>query len=196
MIRLIEKNINTEIEYNRIYKVRKNKTDDWDQKRWDQLLKYYKGGRLVDLGCLDSLIPQMAKDRHPRSEVWGFDHAGEAIEDMQQKFPKILYHIGDLYDTRFNTGYFDYVVLGEVLEHMDDPMRVIKEALRVLRHRGTLAISVPYNEAREPGAVDADRHIWSFTEDDFKDLPNVEIEILYSKKEYHYPNILVWAKKR
>ena len=203
MQRLIEQNINTKEEYDRIFKVRAEKdVDEFDQMRWKRLLKYYQKGKLIDLGCLDSLIPQMAKEMHPRSEIWGMDHAAEAVAEMQNKNPSIFYHVGDIHNTKFPKHYFDYVVLGEVLEHMEEPEKVIKEALRILQKKAILAISVPYNEAREPGAVDKDRHLWSFTEEDFVKMAQpykCEFEILGSQLnpyKYHFPNLLVWIRKK
>src|SRR5437660_299323 len=132
MQRLLNTNTKNDAkEYNRIFRIRKhNGLDEFDLKRWNLLLKYYKGGRILDLGCLDSLVPHLAKKMHPLAEVWGLDQAEEAIAEMQSKYPKILYHIGDLYNTKFHNKYFDYIVMGEVLEHLDDPERALQEALR------------------------------------------------------------------
>lgn len=205
MQRLATKNINTPSEYNRIFKVRaETGIDPFDLKRWNLLLKWYKGGRIVDLGCLDSMVPVLAKGSHPKSEVWGLDHAKEAIDEMQARYPTILYHAGDIYDTKFINQYFDYVVLGEVLEHLEKPEEAIKEALRILKRNGTLAISVPLNEAIEPGAVDKDRHLWSFTLEDIKKLlgssvRDIKYKVLGSQYkpvyQYHFPNLIVWCKK-
>lgn len=202
MERLATKNINSAKEYNRIYKIRaEQEPDQFDVRRWNLLLKNYHRGRLIDLGCLDSLVPILAKAIHPRAEIWGLDIAGEALEEMQMKYPKILYHQGDLYDTKFRDSYFDYVVLGEVLEHLEDPQLAIREAMRILRIGGTLAISVPLNEAIEPGAVDKDRHLWSFTAQDIKELVwprEVKFKVLGSQLKpykYHFPNLICWVKK-
>lgn len=190
-------------EYDRIFQARLEKgIDEFDLKRWNLLLKKYFRGKLIDLGCLDSMVPILAKGLHPRSEVWGLDRAELAIEEMQIKYPKVFYHVGDLYNTKFRDGYFDYVVLGEVLEHLDDPPKAVKEALRILKKHGTLAISVPLNESIEPGAKDLDRHIWSFTVQDIRDLVKpyqAEIEIMGSQTKpykYNFPNIIAWIRKK
>ena len=88
MDRLLEgKGLNNPAEYDRIYFQReKQGVDAFDQKRWKKLLKFYKGGRLVDLGCLDSLVPVFAKEKHKDAEVWGIDVAEEAIKAMRIKY--------------------------------------------------------------------------------------------------------------
>ena len=47
----------------------------------------------------------------------------------------------------FADGTFDAVVLGEVLEHLDDDVAALREARRVLRAGGVIAASVPRNPA-------------------------------------------------
>jgi len=52
--------------------------------------------------------------------------------------------VGDAHDLPFVNGYFDVVVLIEVLEHLHDPKLCIQEVLRVLDNHGTLILSVPF----------------------------------------------------
>lgn len=205
MKRLLEKNINTSFEYDRIYEVRSQKEpDEFDVRRWKNLLKKYKGGKLLDAGCLDSLVPQMAKKKYPKAEVWGMDFSRTAIVEMQGKFPDVFYFVGNLYQIDFPKMYFDYVVAGEVIEHLENPYEFIHEAFRILKHGGILALSTPFNEAREPGAVDAFRHVWSFDEQDMVDMLSpygkVEIKIKGSKffpiYKYSFDNMIAWCTKK
>ena len=47
----------------------------------------------------------------------------------------------------FADGTFDAVILGEVLEHLDDDVAALREARRVLSAGGVIAASVPRNPA-------------------------------------------------
>ena len=201
MIRLQEKNINTPEEYGRIFEVRKEKeTDEFDLRRWSELFSKYKGGMLLDLGCLDSGIVELIPDK---SKYFGLDISPLPIKEMGSKYPSATFVIGDLYDISLGQDLMDYVVIGEVLEHLEKPEEAIKEAARVLKSGGILAVSVPLEEAKEPGAVDGERHLWSFSEEDIKNLLSpygeVEIKILRSIKEpvykYCWPQLIAWCKK-
>ena len=205
MQRLPEQNINTAKEYERIFFDRRIKgVDDFDLRRWRTLLKKYKGGKLIDLGTLDSLVPIMAKGMYPQAEIWGLDQAEEAIKQMQEQYRQIYYKVGDVYQTGFKDEEFNYIVMGEVLEHLENPELAILEAMRILKVGGTLAISVPFDEAKEPGAVDKDRHIWSFTKEDFEEIlkpfGKLRLEVLrsFQKPVYRYcwPQLLVWVTKK
>ncbi len=213
MERLKTENLNTAGEYNRIFREREVKEPNWsDLKRWKALLKHYKGGMITDVGCLDSLISEFFDEKlRPkdvlRSIYIGTDLAPEAIERMTEKHgsTRVKFFVDDLYQSKLKTDAFDYVVLGEVLEHLERPLDAVKEAFRILKPGGVLAISVPLEEAKEPGAVDGDRHLWSFNERDIRNMvqwysKDVKTKVLRSqwfpKYRYCWPQLIVWAWKK
>lgn len=190
--------------YDAIYLQRKERgVDAFDLKRWKKLLQYYKGGKLLDMGCLDSLVPVLAKEAYPKAEVWGIDTAGQALGQMQLDHPEIIYSVEDVYHTSFPSNYFDYIVAGELIEHLEHPALFFHEAFRVLKRGGVLAISTPKEEAHEPGAVDAHRHLWSFSEEDIINMAGSYADVwtktlgsqYLPRYIYHWPNILAFARK-
>lgn len=190
--------------YDEIYYSRKDKgVDPQDFRRWKKLLQHYRGGKLIDLGCLDSMIPMMAKEWYPYAEVWGIDIAEAAIEDMQEKNPDVLFQVGDVYNTSFPNNYFDYAVAGEVLEHLDDPEKFLHETFRILKHGGILALSTPLGETHA-GEVDNHRHLWSWELEDMKKLMSpygsVRTKVIgstyFPTYVYHFPTIISYCKKK
>lgn len=199
-----QNNKNSALEYDKIFLKRKeNGIDEQDLKRWKKLLKFYKGGRLIDLGCLDSEIPGLIKQRFPEAEVWGIDLAQQAITQMQQKFPWVYYEVMDVYKTKYPDNYFGYIVAGELIEHLEFPEEFIKEGMRILRPGGIFALSTPKEEIKDIGAIDKERHLWSFSEDDIENLfspyGSVKIEFLKSQYfpiyKYRFPTLISWIKK-
>lgn len=199
MIRLTaQSDKNSPEAYDEIFEVRSAKESNWqDIRRWKTLVKYYKKGLLIDLGCLDSKICEMI----PEINYFGIDVARSAIQEMKIRYPMASFAVGDLHNTGISEGFASYVVLGEVLEHLDDPMKAIEEAFRILKPGGVLAISVPLEEAKEPGAVDGHRHIWSFSKKDIEDLAKPyasKFKILRSKwlpYRYCWPQLICWVTK-
>lgn len=206
MKRLSIENRNSAQEYDRIFKERQKREPDWmDLRRWKKLLSRFHSNfeaKLIDIGCLDSQIPQMAKKYYPQPEIWAVDIAKEVIEELNKKNSDINYQYGDIYSIGMPNDFFDYAVMGELLEHLEEPEKAIKETMRILKPKGILAVSVPYNET-EVGEIDKDRHLWSFSADDIigmlRPYGEVEIEILGSQFEpeyrYHFPYLLAWCKK-
>ena len=66
---------------------------------------------------------------------------------------------GDAGALPFEDGTFDRVLMSEVLEHLHDDRRALREALRVLRPGGVLAVSVPH--ARYPFWWDPFNAAWT-----------------------------------
>ena len=66
--------------------------------------------------------------------------------------------VGDATDLPFDDNSYDTVVLGEVLEHLDDPGKAFAEAFRV--SRGRVVISLPLNGWEDP------THEWRISIDD------------------------------
>lgn len=197
---------NSAEEYDAIYDIRALKgVDEHDLRRWKKLIKFYHGGRFIDLGCLDSLCPVLIKEQYPKEEVWGIDLAAHAIEEMSRKFPYkgLYYQVGDVYDTGFPDGYFSYAVAGELMEHLDKPEVFVEEAMRILKRGGTMAVSIPLGEENEPGAVDGDRHVWSYDVEDayrlFSKYGQVTTKITgsdyFPKYVYRWPTLYIYVRK-
>ncbi|RKY83677.1 class I SAM-dependent methyltransferase, partial [candidate division KSB1 bacterium] len=51
--------------------------------------------------------------------------------------------VGDLIDTKYQSYYFDLVMMWHVLEHIENPVLYLKEISRILKENGKLIIEVP-----------------------------------------------------
>ena len=76
-----------------------------------------------------------------------FSHCRYVAIDLGIGDPRWSYRgidaFADLVQMPFSQGSFDAVLLTEVLEHSFEPLAVLKECRQVLRHGGTLFITVP-----------------------------------------------------
>ena len=193
---------NSKAEYGRIFKARQGTTDFQDMRRWKKLLSLYTGGSLLDVGCLDSQVIPLAHKIYPHGSYVGVDVAEGVVKSMSTKYPFATFLERNLYDTGFDEDSFDYIVAGEVLEHLEHPKRAIVEMMRILSRGGVLALSVPWEET-ELGEVDKERHIWSFSPGDIDELlkpyGRVIIQRLGSRwfpYRYAFPSIVAFCIKK
>lgn len=101
--------------------------------------KKYAKGKLIDIGCgrmpyrkeLEPLVDFYIGVDHPQvSKLYHSDVKPEVLADGK-KLP-------------FKNNSFDIALLIQVLEHVDAPDKVIREASRILKPGGILIISVPF----------------------------------------------------
>jgi ubiquinone/menaquinone biosynthesis C-methylase UbiE len=178
MKRLQEENINTPELADRIFEQRWRKQVHYvDFNRFVLLSKYFSGGKCLDLGVFNSPLPIELRRKFPESEIWAIDHATTVIEHFKKQFPDIHYIVGDVMRLPFENESFDYLIAGELIEHLEDPEAFLKECFRVLRPKGYLAISAPVEEGVSQARISSE-HLWSFDRQDFEALSN-----LYDKVE-------------
>lgn len=76
----------------------------------------------------------------------GLELEDEIIRKAQANvghLPDLTLTRGNIYALPFPDNYFDGVILSEILEHIDEDVRGLKEVLRVLKPGGVVAITVP-----------------------------------------------------
>jgi ubiquinone/menaquinone biosynthesis C-methylase UbiE len=182
MIRLAKNNLNSPERTYSIYEtIWKKELHYIDWKRFALLVKHYQEekGKYLDIGCFNSPMPLELVKTYRNQEITAVDYCGKLIDELKERHPEVNYLWADAEKLPFENEYFDYIVIGELIEHTEDPAKIVREAMRVLKKGGWLAISTPNDEAN--GNAVSGEHLWSFTMDDVIDLisPYGEVEINY-----------------
>jgi len=170
-----------------------------DDHRLLSLAKYFKGGNFLDIGCFHSPLPILMKKKYPGSEITAIDFSSEMIKILKDKYPQVNYLVADACDLPFKDEYFDYIVAGEIIEHLEDPESFIKGVLRILKSGGILALSTPNRETEIGlGSLGGKYHLWSFEEKDFEKWFKEKGERIYKivKIGDGREKILLWLFKK
>ena len=115
---------------------------------------------VVDVGCNGGSlgIHLLEKDCH----VNGIDLVQELVDKAKRR--GIYAEKGSAEDlSRYKDNSFDYVLCGEVLEHLYDPFPAVGEAYRVLKPGGKYIISVPHPSGFMGNDKLGDYHQQNFT---------------------------------
>ena len=130
----------------------KNKRKEHREKRLGLLQKYSPGKviRFLDIGCGEGYV---LADAHKKGwEVYGVDIYDNRLDIS--KSSGIFFFGGDIFQASFPADFFDCIYLDSVLEHLKDPVALLKEAYRILCPGGVLYLGVPnedslFNDARK-----------------------------------------------
>jgi SAM-dependent methyltransferase len=99
-------------------------------------------GRVLEVGCGEGIVIEYLSGRVPRARLDGVELDGGALARARARCPTAALAQADAYALPFRSRSYDLVVCLEVLEHLADPARALREIRRVSR-RGCL-LSVPH----------------------------------------------------
>ncbi len=154
---------------------------------------YKSTGRMLDVGAGVGTLVAAAMKR-------GFDASGVEISEWASAFARnekgLDVATGSLETARFSDEEFDLVTINHVLEHIADPVAVLKEIRRILKPDGLLVIGVPNIGSIMAGIKGArwaslrpDEHIWHFTPDTLRRITVMAGfgELFFESRDNHVP---------
>jgi SAM-dependent methyltransferase len=97
-------------------------------------------GRLLDVGCGDGTM--LARLRRLGWAGEGTEVDPEAAAHARTRHGLVV-HLGPLETLRFPDGTFDAVVMNHVVEHVHDPIALLRECRRILGPGGQLRVVTP-----------------------------------------------------
>ncbi len=95
---------------------------------------------ILDMGCGDGT---RLASLETQGERVGVDISDFAINKGRKKFKNINLVKGDISNLPFDKESFDFIYSMFVIEHIDNPERVIKEAFRLLKKGGVFVLAAP-----------------------------------------------------
>lgn len=118
----------------------------WHTKKLNEVLKAIENTenpkKILDVGCASGWFISEIQKRYPRTLCYGIDIYDDAIKYARKRYPKIKFNIADAHKIPYKDETFDIVVCTEVLEHVDDPGKVLTEIKRVLKRNSTAIIEL------------------------------------------------------
>ena len=100
---------------------------------------------VIDLGCGTGYYLFLLSNLPLKLHLNGFDFDENALAEARTSLSNknIKFIAGDLHKMPFKDNLFDKAVASEVLEHVGNDVKVLKEIYRILKPNGVLVTSVP-----------------------------------------------------
>lgn len=101
-----------------------------------------EASRILDIGCGEGALGRALLDRGA-SEVVGIEADPATAETARKNLSRVFRGDVETLSLPFGDGYFDCIVLADVLEHLRDPLSLLAKAKRHLADSGTVVASIP-----------------------------------------------------
>ncbi len=168
-----------------------------------EILNYtgFKGSgkiRILDIGC--GAGDFLANLNSARFEKYGVEINPQGCKKCTER--KLNVRAAELKDAQFNSGYFDVITMWHVLEHLNNPLDVLREARRILKAKGILIISTPDTDSlgfkyglKNWFHLDSPRHLILYNYNSLSLLlERAGFKAEYSRNYfYDYPLDLFWS---
>ena len=108
--------------------------------------KYCSGrhiNRILDLGCLDGKFSMLLGKNLAANEVYGVDISVANIENARSQGCKAFLSDLDSDYLPFDDASFDFIHMGDVIEHMYNPDNILREIHRLLTNDAVCIITTP-----------------------------------------------------
>lgn len=139
----------------------------------DVIVPFRDNGKILDVGCGNGQLTGWMKEHGWRT--YGVDINKEACEQAERLGLNIF--CGELQNANYTNDFFDVIIIHHALEHLYDPLALLKECFRILKRDGILIIDCPNFGCFQNKlfgskwfAIDAPRHLYHFECDTLRKL--------------------------
>lgn len=103
---------------------------------------------VLDIGC-GAAGKTLYYTSQGSRKVYGVDivarYENDANKLAKEKGLEDRFHfvLGDASNLSFEDGFFDVIIMNDAMEHVDEPLKVLNECYRVLKHKGCVYLNFP-----------------------------------------------------
>jgi 2-polyprenyl-3-methyl-5-hydroxy-6-metoxy-1,4-benzoquinol methylase len=99
--------------------------------------------KILEIGCGTGNTGLELKQQGKAVEIVGVDIVPEVLEIAKSKIDKTICADIETLKLPFSNEYFDYILLGDVLEHLKNPWQVLLCLTQFIKKRGFIIASIP-----------------------------------------------------
>ena len=120
----------------------------WHKRRFFEVSKVIEPvkGKILDVGSADGTFSKIILDESKADELVGMEVLESSVDWAKKHWKKqkrMKFIVGDAHRLKFENNSFDAVFILEVLEHVEDPVKVLSEVNRILKKGGYGVFLVP-----------------------------------------------------
>jgi len=109
----------------------------------DAISKLPPPSTVLEVGCGPGELIMDLKRLCPTAKLTGLDLSTVAIEACRRAHPDVAFHVADIVEGALDSS-FDLIVCSEVTEHVDDPVRALRNMRTMTTEGGFLMLTTPH----------------------------------------------------
>lgn len=129
----------------------------------DNIITKIGDGVFLDAGCGAGKFIEVLKSKSIGKNIkfYGADFSQSSINYCKNKYKEVEFKISDIYNMDYSDNFANYIVCSEVLEHLLEPEKALRELFRVCKIGGLIFLTVPNGELDD---FIGHTNFWSFSE--------------------------------
>lgn len=96
---------------------------------------------ILDIGCACGGTLLKIKSKYPNANLYGVDK-NESFKDIAENFADIKILDVETDDLNYEEGYFDYIILADLLQYIDNPLKLLVNLKKYLKRDGHVIASI------------------------------------------------------
>lgn len=113
-----------------------------------ELIQHIKPGnnRILDVGCAEGMLGESLKQHGMASELVGIELFPDAAKVAERRLDRVIcgdFETMERKELGLEPESFDYIICGDVLEHLRDPWSGLSWLVSLLKRDGRIIASVP-----------------------------------------------------
>lgn len=154
------------------------------RKRFGLIKKLVQSGKIIEIGCSTGVLLELFQQKG--WEVWGVEPSKNA-KHAKKRGLKVVNSTFE--KARLPKNYFDVVVLNHTLEHMQNPVKILRKAKTILKESGIIYIDVP-NFASMASKIRRKNWKYLLPEEHIHHFTQMTLEKIIKKAGFE----IVWSK--
>ena len=171
----------------------------FNKKRAKRIMSFKSIGKILDIGAGKGLLLSILKKKGWKVLASEVNYKTADVIRNRFKLPVLE---GDIDKCKIKKNSFDVINMSHVLEHLKDPISVIKKCRFILKKEGFIFIAIPNNDSLQSKFgkkhwyhLSLPYHLYHLTEKNLLDLLKLnDFEIKYIKHFDGEMNIFGWAQ--
>ncbi|QQG43461.1 MAG: class I SAM-dependent methyltransferase [Candidatus Daviesbacteria bacterium] len=181
----------------------------WHRQKWTFFRKLMEGVKfklILDVGCASGTFTNRLTELFPQAKIYGVDAYSSAIKFAQKKYPHLNFLKADAHQLPFKQNSFDLVICYETIEHVVDPLQVLRQMHRILKKDGLAILAMDSGNlmfrtiwwfwGKTKGRVWEGAHLHPFHHDHLEEIVQKSGFKIQQKKFSHFGMEVVFVLKK